>query len=151
MNSLITLVFVVITASPVANVRCVIPGTPAAELSRATAVFSGKVVGRDYISEETPSGDTAHRLIIKIAVERVWKGDIFADETMYTSEVRLANGMTQTDAEDFYFQDDKQYLIYAFGKRDRLLTSGCTRSREFSKADDDLKELGYGHEPNVRN
>jgi hypothetical protein len=131
--------------------RCVIPGTPTQELSRATAVFSGKVISRDYVAEEMPSGETRRRLVVKISVERVWKGDIYTDETMFTSEVHLPNGLMETWAEDFYFQDDRQYLIYAFGKRNHLSTNACTRSRELSKAEADLKELGYGHEPNIRN
>jgi hypothetical protein len=139
------------TVAPGTVSRCFVAGSPAEELQKSTAVFSGKVVGRDYVTEETPAGKISQRLVIKIAVERVWKGDIFTDVTMYTSEIHLPNGYTKLFSEDFKFDDDEKYLIYAFGKRNRLSTDECTRTRALAKAENDLKELGAGYEPKIRN
>jgi hypothetical protein len=151
MNMLCAILLMLNTIAPAAEPRCVIPGTPTQEMARATAVFSGKVIAREYVSEETSSGEPSQRLVVRIAVERVWKGDIYVEETMFTTEVRLPNGLTGVMAEDFFFEDDKQYLIYALGKRDHLSTDACTRSRELSKADADLSEFGSGYEPKIRN
>jgi TonB family protein len=149
MNAAFGTILLVLFGTTVGRVpECIKPGPPTAELARATAVFSGKVVGRDYVVEKTASG-RVQRLIIKIRVERVWKGDISPDVTMYTSEVHLPNGVTDSIEEDFRFEDEKDYLIYAFGKSDHLMTSKCTRTRELSKAAEDLRELGNGHAPMV--
>lgn len=149
--SILAIALATITIAPANVTRCFAPRSPTEELAKATAVFSGKVVRREYVPEATSEGEFFERLIIRIAVERVWKGDIYADATMYTSETHLANGYVRIFGEDFNFEDDKEYLIYAFGKTDRLSTDVCTRTRELSKADDDLKELGDGNEPKIRN
>ena len=132
--------------------ECRDPGPPARSLRAATAVFSGKVIGFDYVTDndEMAPGQFVQRLTVRIAVERVWKGDVYREATMYTSSAFLPNGLSRVMAEDFHFQDQKEYLIYAFDKPNHLSTSQCTRTRDLSKAGDDLKELGAGHEPNVR-
>jgi hypothetical protein len=65
---------------------------------------------------------------------------------MYTSEVRQPNGQSSMMEEDFIFADGKEYLVYANGQEERLVTSACTRTRELEKAGEDLKELGEGYE-----
>ena len=141
------LVFLMLT-SPAAELDCFIPSPPAVELDRAKAVFVGKVIGREYVEDSSSEqGVSGERLIIKIAVERVWKGEIGKEVIMYTSEVRQSDDTTSMMAEDFDFVNEKRYLIYADGTVNRLHTSACTRSREFEKAADDLKELGEGHQP----
>ena len=130
--------------------RCFAPGSPTKELKKATAVFSGKVVRRDFVVEETAPGEIGWRVVMKIAVGRVWKGDIATEVTLYTSEVHLINGLTRIYGDHFKFDEGKQYLVYAFGELDRLSTDTCTRTREMSQADDDLKELGDGHAPKTR-
>jgi hypothetical protein len=131
---------------------CSEPPPPNGSLRAATAVFSGKVLGFDYVTDndELSPGQFVQRMTVRIAVERVWKGDVYGEATMYTSKVFLPNGVTRSNAEDFHFQDQKEYLIYAFGKPDHLSTSECTRTRDLSKASSDLKELGPGHEPSLR-
>jgi hypothetical protein len=126
---------------------CAEPPPPAGSLRAATAVFSGKVIGFEYVTDndETTPGQFIQRMTVRIAVERVWKGHLDSNESLYTSQVFLPNGQTSFSAEDFHFQDQKEYLVYAFGKPDHLSTSQCTRTRELSKAGSDLKELGLGH------
>jgi hypothetical protein len=145
------LLALLLTLALLAEPRCPLPGSPTQELARVTAVFSGKVVGRDYVPEERAPGQIVQRLVVKIEVARVWKGDIYTQQTMRTAEVKLPRGFTEIFSEDFVFEDDKEYLIYALEKDDRLYTNGCTRSRELAKAGEDLRELGDGHEPKTRN
>jgi hypothetical protein len=144
----IALAITTLHSTPVA--WCSEPGSPTEELAKATAVFSGKVVGRDYVVEETPSGEIAQRLVIKIGAQRVWKGDIKTEVTMYTSQYYLPNGHNRVFTEDFRFDENQSYLLYAFGKPDQLWTNKCTRSRPLSKADGDLEELGDSHAPKAR-
>jgi hypothetical protein len=133
---------------PLPSLRCMRPGTPIEELHKSSAVFTGKVSGRDYIEDDaSENGVAGQRLVVRLKVERVWKGDIGGEVKMYTSEVRHPNGLTSMMSEDFHFQDGKRYLVYAGGQVERLSTSACTRSRELEKAGDDLRELGEGHEP----
>ncbi len=138
-----------LTLSPATGMRCIIPGTPTVEFRKSKAVFTGKVVGREYIKDENASSDldAGERLVIKLAVERVWKGEIGDEVLMYTSEVRHSNGIFSMMAEDFRFEDGEQYLVYANGEMKRLKTSACMRTRKLEKAEDDLKELGEGHKP----
>ena len=144
---LLSIALAMIVAHPPAPMRCFAAGTPSQERDKATAVFSGKVVGRDYVIENTPSGEIAQRVVVKIAVERVWKGDINANVTVHTWEYLLPNGYMRIFGENFKFDDDTEYLVYAFGKPDHLWADQCSRTRELTKAADDLKELGDGHEP----
>jgi hypothetical protein len=135
-------------SAPLPELRCFKPGTPIEELGKSSAVFTGKVIGRNYFEDDASGiGVAGQRLVIRLKVERIWKGEVGEEVLMYTSEVREPNGLFSMVAEDFDFEDGKRYLVYAGGPKERLRTSACTRSREFEKAGDDLMELGEGHEP----
>ena len=128
--------------------RCVTPGPPLGELAESSAVFSGKVVGRKYADEFIEGeGYIGKRLVVEMKIDRVWKGEVGEKVSMFTSEVQLPNGLTSFMSEDFVFEDDQEYLVYAGGKPDRLSTSACTRSRRLARAEDDLKDLGESHKP----
>ena len=144
---LLPIALAIIVSHPTGAVRCFVPGSPSQELAKATAVFSGRVVGHDHVVENTPSGESAQRLVANIAVVRVWKGNINPNVTVHTWEYLLHNGYLRIFGENFKFDDDTEYLVYAFGKSDHLWADQCSRTRELSKAFDDLKELGDGHEP----
>src|SRR5215472_8242149 len=144
---LLSIALAIIVTHPARPVRCFAPGTLSQELAKATAVFSGKVVGRDYVVENTPSGEVAQRLVIDIAVARVWKGHMKPNVTVYTWEYLLPNGYMRIFGENFNFEDETEYLVYAFGEPDHLWADQCSRTRELAKAPADLKELGDGREP----
>ena len=145
---LASLLFAFLPAASPVNFRCVVPGPPAIELTRSVAVFTGKVVGRKYIDDTIPEFNVSgRRLVVLMKVDRVWKGDINEDVVIYKQEVIQENGLTWNAGEDFHQLDNKQYLIYAYGTIDKLSVSGCSRSRDLGKADDDLKELGEGYKP----
>ena len=130
--------------------RCFIPGSPKQGLEGATAVFAGKVVGREYVPETLASGQVIERLVTKIAVQRVWKGDISTEVIMHTKTTLMPNGMTGFMDEDFDFDDGSEYFIYALGDLDHLYTNVCTRTRNLINARDDLKQLGKGRGPKVK-
>ena len=64
-----------LTFSSAPSLRCFVPANPAEELGKATAVFTGKVIGRNYVKIEDQSDREtgAERLVVKLVVERVWK------------------------------------------------------------------------------
>ncbi len=50
-------------------------------------------------------------------------------------------------AEDFRFWKGERYLVYAYSRAGNLQTSGCSRTRELARAEEDLRELGEGNLP----
>lgn len=131
-------------------VDCPAPGTPSAELKRAAAVFSGEVVAEEYkdVGPDAPEEDAGAKvLVVRIKVERWWKGGSAREVTMRTSVTKLPDGSIRSYAEDFHFTKGGSYLIYAFAPKGKLGTSACTRTRKLSEAEDDLRELGEGSTP----
>ena len=144
---LLLAVFFIFSSEP--GMRCVTPGTAAQELKKSSVVFAGKVIERRYIKEEGSSEtDVGERMVIKLAVEQIWKGEIDDEVLLFTSEIRYPNGITSMMAEDFHFKDEERYLVYANGEPKRLSTSGCTRTKEFAEAENDLNELNEGRKLN---
>ena len=119
-------------------------GTPSEELKRATSVFSGKVVEMQRLKITAPSDEDfgGERLYVKLKVDRWWKGSGNNEVILRTSTVYFPNGTSKQFGEEFFFNTYQNYLVYAFYYKGALGTSECTRTRELSKADEDLKELG---------
>lgn len=130
--------------------RCWNPGGVAEEFKKASCVFSAKVVAEEYRPVKPATADQPEGrevLVVKLSVERWWKGDIGEEAEMYTMVSRLPDGSSQMHAEDYRFEIGTQYLIYAFGPPERLRTSVCTRTVRIEKAEADLRELGEGNVP----
>jgi len=133
--------------------RCFLHGSVAEELKKATAVFSGKVIAEAYRPITSSTGERppgSEVLIVKVAVERYWKGDVGQEVDMYTSVTKLPSGLIQSYAEDYHFEVGKEYLIYAFGPQDQLRTDVCKRTAKIDQAKEDLRELGEGRIPKGR-
>jgi hypothetical protein len=133
--------------------RCFMHGSVAEELKKATAVFSGKVVAQEYrpaISSDKDQPPGSEILIVKVVVERYWKGDVGEEVGLYTSVIKLPGGLLQSYAEDYRFEVGKAYLIYAFGPQDQLRTDVCKRTARIELAKEDLQELGEGSVPKRR-
>lgn len=138
-----------LTFNPGPSLRCPVSASPVEEMGKSSAVFTGKVISRNYMKVEDESGRLTgeERLVVKLEVKRVWKGEIKEQILMYTAQMRYSNGRIFFMSEDFNFADHGHYLVYARGPADRLTTSGCTRTRELSQANDDLQELGDSYAP----
>ena len=118
---------------------CVGPDSPEKELRRATAVFSGKVVGTSggllpYIfnASEEPFGPSK----ITIETAEIWKGapyQYLVVNTDFVCSLNLALG--------------KDYLIYAYGQQDHLSGGLCSRAPLLADASKDLAALGIGSAP----
>jgi len=96
---------------------------------KSQAVFVGRVM--DVVSHSELS------VIVKIRVERSWKGNL-------PSEVTLATGQGGGDC-GYKFEIGQSYLIYAYGPDEkRLSTNICQRTAALTDAAADIKLLGKG-------
>ena len=99
-------------------------------LSEARAVFSGKVL-------EVTDDPQALSVVVRLRVERVWKGSP-------GREVRLVTGRGGGDC-GYSFEVGGSYLVYAYESgAGGLGTNICQRTARLSEAAKDLQVLGKG-------
>jgi hypothetical protein len=133
-----------------AELRC--PGRPGVTdaFSRATAVFSGEAVSKEYRRVDlSASGGVGELevLAVKFKVKRWWKGGAAREAFLYTSVTRTPGYGISSHAEGFAFTKGESYLVYAYGPPDRLRTNACTRTSLLARAGEDLHALGEGSAP----
>ncbi len=144
-----TTLFLLFGINTIPAVDCRRVGTPSAELKRATAVFSGKVIAfeRQYISDEKDVDFGGEALIVRIKVDSWWKGSNDTNEVVLRTGTAYFPNATKRMSEDFKFIEGEGYLIYAYTYKEILMTDGCTKTKTLSKAEGDLKELGESFQP----
>lgn len=118
---------------------CAPPGSPDEELTRATAVFTGKVVGLAKPLDGFGPISSADPIKVTFQVYTVWKGSISQTTTITTSRSGASCGYT--------FEKGSEYIVYAHGPENDLAVSLCSRTRPLAVADDDLAVLGVGSAP----
>jgi hypothetical protein len=146
---LFTTLFLLFSINTIPATDCRGVGTPSAELKRATAVFSGKVIAfeHQYISDEKDVDFSGEALLVRIKVDSWWKGSNNTNEVVLRTGTVCFSGATKRTGEDFKFLGGESYLVYAYTYQENLMTNGCTRTKTLSKAEEDLKELGEGVQP----
>jgi hypothetical protein len=104
-------------------------------LSSSEAVFSGRVtaIEKEVATRRHPGTATA-----TLRVSQLWKGPERA-----TLEVSTAS---QESACGFPFEEEREYLVYAYGKQD-LKVDLCSETKPLSIAEADLATLGNGEKP----
>ena len=129
---------------------------PAVARDASAAVFSGRVVAlldrpvalpdstlqgsQRRNAELAYVGKSVKRLQVTLEVMEVWKGDIAVRTDVYTANECCVCG--------FPFELGKEYLIYAGrASSGHLGVSLCSRTRELSRAADDVTALGPGAAP----
>lgn len=99
-------------------------------LGEARAVFSGKVI-------EVRDDPETSSVVVRLKVERVWKGSPPA-------EVRVVTGRGGGDC-GYRFEVGESYLVYAHSAgAGGLGTNICQRTARLSEAAKDLQVLGRG-------
>lgn len=98
---------------------------------RSQALFVGKVI---QVLQETE----AYGVSVKFRVEKVWKGKLSQQVTIFTG-----NGGGDCG---YRFEIGESYLVYASGSNERLSTNICQRTAPRSE-DGDMKLLGKGKSP----
>ena len=115
---------------------CVPPGTPATELARATAVFTGTVV---EVKKPARLISSLDQIEVTFQVGKVWKGPL--DKTL------VASTAVSGASCGFRFQEGHDYIVYAWGEESDLRVGLCSRTGALSYAAEDLKQLGEGRAP----
>lgn len=124
--------FLKITNKSAYACSCLRPAPPLESKQQATAVFAGTVISQERSQFEVK---------VNLRVQRVWKGQIGDTVTIVTNPNSAACGV--------YFMNREKYLVYAFQNpnQNQLTTNLCSRTQSFSRASEDLKELGPGNKP----
>ena len=115
---------------------CAEDNTPAEELESSASVFMGRVVSVRQFDRGDGTWSTTDPTNIEFDVQTVWKGPAY--ETLYLTTPR-------SDAScGFAFTEGVSYVVYS---HDGSSVSLCSRTRELSRAAQDLDELGEGSIP----
>jgi len=109
---------------------CIAPGSPAEEMERSAAVFSGKVTAIE-------SDSLGYK--VKFEVERIWKG--LSEESVVVSTAQ------DSAACGFEFTAGQEYIVYAYDAEGSLSTGLCTRTHLLVENDPDVSSLGEGMAP----
>jgi hypothetical protein len=109
---------------------CLPPPAPAAAADQAVAVFEGRTFG--VVREGMHNRFT-------FEVTRVWKGDVGTRVEVWSHSQSATCGRG--------FESGTSYVVYA-GSRDGHFVDGlCSRTREISRASEDVESLGPGRTP----
>ncbi|MCY7344741.1 MAG: hypothetical protein LH614_00830 [Pyrinomonadaceae bacterium] len=88
----------------------------------ADAVFSGEVI------EIRESSADKYNFIVKFKVAKSWKGESQPEITITTAKESAMCG--------FSFAVGQKYLVYAYGLKDALSTTNCSRTTLFGNNGD---------------
>lgn len=123
--------------------------SPKEALARADAVFTGRVESIEVIPDDQAERKYRWaRTKVTFRLMQSWKGAPALHIDVYT-------GLGSNDC-GYPFVRGSNYLVYA----DRMMGEGvsttklsttlCDRTREYSKAREDLHALGAGHKPSAK-
>ena len=112
-------------------------GAPCEDYGRAAAVFVGTPIALRTVERSL----TGNREEIEFALPRIFTFSV--EQTFLggqTVEIEVSTGMGSSDC-GYDFKIGTRYLIYAsdYSKRNRLMTSTCSRTRPFTDASEDLE------------
>ena len=141
----LTMSFAWFLASPgqVHACKCAVPGTPAEELEKFSAVFAGRVVSvRHSYDLNAASYTPDDRTTVGFEVSAVWKGTVHEDMFITTPSTGGSCGFT--------FAEGEEYVVYADDSAygDNGYAAGiCSRTALLSQAQGDIDALGEGRAP----
>lgn len=139
---MLSIVSIILIPAPPATVACscVEPQSTEAELVRSEAVFAGNVL----VVKEHKSLSGYMTKSVLFEVSQSWKG-------VAESQIIIKTGQGDGDC-GYSFQEGVEYLVYAnsssmYGDEDDLVTIICSRTKDFSTAQEDIAVLGQGDAP----
>ncbi|WP_422658381.1 hypothetical protein ACK8P5_22165 [Paenibacillus sp. EC2-1] len=131
----------VIKPSEALACSCAEPPSVEENLQRKTAVFTGKVIRIEQPKpEEDGSISSAVPVKITLEVAKVWKGELGKETDVYTAKDGASCGYGD-------FALDQEFIVFAYGKPDRLETGVCEGNKPVSKAEKEITALGEGYAP----
>lgn len=104
-------------------------------LSSSEAVFSGEVA----VIERNQKGPFGGVDEVSFRVSEVWKGPKRETLELTTQSQGIACG--------YHFEEEQEYLVYAYGKGKPFKVDLCSETKPLSKAGADLAVLGNGEKP----
>ena len=122
---------------PAQACSCAPPGSPAAALAEADAVFAGKVTSIKPLGHPPFRMSSADPVEVEFHVSRVWKGPRWETTVIKTELSDISCG--------YEFKKGGTYIVYVHDGRTGL----CTRTSPAWRAFQDLMALGPGHSPEV--
>ena len=129
---LVPFLFLIWKTHPV-TCTCNSPNSSVEELRRSTAVFVGKVIHIEFPKLTGFPYNSRDPMIVTFWVSKVWKGP-----AMRTTDVRtLLFGTCGCK-----FTEGEEYLVYANGSSQQLVTDRCTRTKPISEAIAEVAALG---------
>jgi len=129
-------VFVLVAAASSYACTCAPSQSATAELKRAAAVFSGKVL---EIKRHKEAANLFEGVEVIFVVDRDWKGVEGTTVSVFTSSWGASCG--------YGFKAGRTYLVYAYENTERrLVTSICSRTTRLKNAREDLKQIGPGRD-----
>lgn len=135
----ITILFLINISFAVAC-SCIEPFSPKESLKKSSAVFAGKVVDIDMSKIMFSSADPVK---VTFEVSKIWKGFSYKTLVVTTARSEASCG--------YSFKQGEEYIVYVRGEENNLKASLCSRTKLFSNAQEDLKELGEGSLPTIEN
>jgi len=134
LSLLVQFLFVIWKMYPV-TCTCNSLGSPPEELRRSPAVFVGKVIRTEFPKVTGFIYNSRDPKIVTFQVSKVWKGP--ATRTIDVRTLFIGTcGCEFTEGED--------YLVYANGSSQQLVTDRCTRTKPISEAIAEVAALGEG-------
>lgn len=115
---------------------CIAPGPPCDSYGTAAAVFVGTAMNVRR-AEPPPEGNVQpinYRRVFKFSVDQTYFG-------VAGTEIEVVTGGGGGDC-GYDFRIGERYLVYAHSYENTLATSICSRTRPFTRADEDLEFLG---------
>lgn len=104
-------------------------GTISEEFQNTTAVFSGKVIAREYqtITDAADKDFGLEVIMVKIKADKWWKGSGDSEVVMRT-EVARVNGGIRNNSCDYFFKGEESYLVFAKFYGGWFKTNNCSRT-----------------------
>ena len=151
-----TIIFTVLLLLPAPAIACVCAGTQtvATAYKESAAVFSGRLIAAEYrkgIKSEFARMEAEFRgkareyetQVYRFEVTKWYKGDRSTKEAVIVTEhLRFLDDGTESVSDcGLGFEKNVDYLIYAYGDRDRLETGVCSRTKRIARARADLTAL----------
>jgi|ERR1041384_239697 hypothetical protein len=117
--------------------------TVAQQRDNASAVFMGTPIRKMRSDQVEKNG-----VQITFKVNRVWKGDVEKEVTVYTAATSDLYPFENLCAPSFKI--GKDYVVFALGS-DKFTTDVCTGTLLASEAKNTIRELGKSRSPNSKN
>ena len=140
---------------PMPALACVCAGTQTVRKAydQSCAIFAGRMIAAEYrkgIKNEFAEMDNEWRgekreyevLVYRFEVTRRYKGgNVSSEALLVTDEVRFDDGTSSASDCGLGFNENEEYLVYAYGDKYKIGTGVCSRTKRLSRGQADITAL----------